>query len=290
MPAAGGRFSLPARISCHRPHTQRDEREAENLPHIDGEGGLESLLHFLRVLDEEAEREDQRQAKAEVKPRAHLFGVPLVDEEDDEEEAKVGQGLIELPRMARCLVDVSENKSPRNIGHLAYYLGVHEVAKAYEGGRDAGADAHKVEHHPRGHLVSADVEPQSDEHSRHAAMAGKPRIARKLPVAAIVGEVDGQQHLHYVLPGGEEIARLVAEAVAQSCPDDNAKEYVKEQWIKLFDTVFVAFVEPFHEKIAQREACEPAQRVPSDGQRAYVQGHLGGIPIDEKRCHGGVGG
>ena len=44
--------------SYHAIDTQDDEGDAENLAHIDGEGGFEGFLNFLGVFDKESEGED----------------------------------------------------------------------------------------------------------------------------------------------------------------------------------------------------------------------------------------
>ena len=77
----------------HRPYTQGDERDAQQLAHVERQIGLESLLYLLGKLDEEAEGEHQRQAETEIEPRAHTVLVLAVDEEDDGEEAGIGDGL-----------------------------------------------------------------------------------------------------------------------------------------------------------------------------------------------------
>ena len=101
---------------------------------------LEVDLYVLGVFDEEAESEDERDAEAEVEAVADgALGV-AVEVPAHEEEASVGNGLVELAGMARLLVDALEDESPRYIGHLADNLAVHQVSKSNETGGDRGCN------------------------------------------------------------------------------------------------------------------------------------------------------
>ena len=109
---------------------------------------LEVDLYVLGVFDEEAESEDERDAEAEVEAVADgALGV-AVEVPAHEEEASVGNGLVELAGMARLLVDALEDESPRYIGHLTYNLAVHEVSQTDEAGGNGGGDGDVVEHRP----------------------------------------------------------------------------------------------------------------------------------------------
>jgi len=104
----------------YAPNANEDERNAQYLSHVHRQTGLEGYLNLLRIFDEEAEGEDEGEAKSEVETGAYaLRSFLLVDEEDDEEEAEVSQRFVKLTRVARVLVFANEDESPRHIGHLA---------------------------------------------------------------------------------------------------------------------------------------------------------------------------
>lgn len=119
--------------------------------------------------------------------------------------------------MARIGVDTLEDKRPRNIRYAAYNLRVHQVAEAYERGRDAGADTHIVENDQRLDARVPHVEPQSDEQSDYAAVRRKPLIADILPCS--VGKVAHRdEHLDEVVERAEEIAGFIEQAMTQRAP------------------------------------------------------------------------
>lgn len=57
----------------HARHTDDDEGNGEQLSHVEGHSCLEIDLVGLRVFDEEAERENQRENEAKVKTAADFF-------------------------------------------------------------------------------------------------------------------------------------------------------------------------------------------------------------------------
>lgn len=57
----------------HTRHSDDDEGHGEQLSHVEGHSSLEIDLVGLRVFDEEAERENQREDEAKVKTAADFF-------------------------------------------------------------------------------------------------------------------------------------------------------------------------------------------------------------------------
>ena len=106
----------------HACHANGYNRYGEYLPHVESHASLERLLDILDKFYQEARGKDKRQAQSHIEPTAHLLGVLLVDGVDDEEEASVGHGLIQLSRMAWILVYLLEDERPRHVSHLANYL------------------------------------------------------------------------------------------------------------------------------------------------------------------------
>ena len=70
----------------HAIDTNDDERNRQNLAHVDGERGLEGFLDLLGVLYEEAEGEDIRQAEAEIPAGADFLRHLLMERPHDKKE------------------------------------------------------------------------------------------------------------------------------------------------------------------------------------------------------------
>ena len=70
----------------HAINAKDDKRNAEDLSHIEWERSFEGFLDLLRVLDEEAESEDIRQAETEIPACTDLFRHLLMQCPHDKEE------------------------------------------------------------------------------------------------------------------------------------------------------------------------------------------------------------
>lgn len=151
----------------HKSDASDDEGQAEELSHVERHAFLEVHLFFLDEFDEEAEGEDEGEAKSGMEAGAgrnavvRLLALDDVDGNAYEEYNKVCQCFVELCRMAghchsvdQCLVGM-EDESPGHIGGLADDFGVHEVAGADATGCERCGDAHVVEHCGESHSVSA---------------------------------------------------------------------------------------------------------------------------------------
>lgn len=138
------RFPVPP----HANHTDDDERNGEQLPHIEEHLLLKGFLYVLGVLDEEAEREDKGKAEAEKEASAYPLFVLLIEVPAYKEEEEVGDGLVKLARMAWLQVHTGEDKGPRHIGHLADNLRIHEISQSDEAGCNGRGDSYIVEHLP----------------------------------------------------------------------------------------------------------------------------------------------
>ena len=78
---------------------QKNERDAEQLTHIERQGGLKLFLIVLQKLHEEAGGEDADHEDAEDEPLA-LPGVPLeVEPHAEGEGQEVADGFVELRRV-----------------------------------------------------------------------------------------------------------------------------------------------------------------------------------------------
>ena len=110
-------------------------------------------------------------------------------------------------------------------------------------------------------------------------MAGQSLVAREAP-RAVGQEAYGQHHLHHVLAAGEEVARLVEQAVAQARAYEYADEAVDEERVKQFGLDFLLLVQPLHYEECRQQPQQPAQRVPAQAEASEVEGHEVGVPVD----------
>ena len=275
---------LAAELSaCHAINSDEDERDAQDLPHIDEHGGLPGFLHFLGVFDEEAGREDACQAEAEVEARAHLLRPLVVEHVADDEEQKIADSLVELPRMARQHVHPFEDESPGHVGGFADNLRVHQVAQPDEHGTGGRGDGHVVQYAHDVHLRLSHVKPQGEHQPDGAPVAGQPRVSREMP--AVRRLTEGENHFQRV---GEEVARFIEEAMPQARAHQDAHEAVKEQGVEELVGDVLLLVEPPDQHIGGQQGEAPAQRIPAYAEAADVEGEQVRVPQDvlQLRHHG----
>ena len=132
----------------HAPYAKQHEGDTEELAHVEGHAHLKVALHLLAELHEEAEGEDVGEAVAKEEASAHLAGHAAIEPPTDEAKQGVGDGLVELCRVAGQHVDLREDETPVASCGAADDLGVHEVAQADAAGGDGGGNGNVVEHGP----------------------------------------------------------------------------------------------------------------------------------------------
>ena len=169
-------FSTP-----HAGNAKDDERNAQQLAHVENHARLEVYLYILGVFYEEAERENEGETQAEIETSAHLFGGSLVEMQHDEEEEKVGNRLVQLSWVAWRHVYSLKNKSPRHIGWCADNLAVHEVAQADKARSDWSGDGNVVEYMPQVHACFAIVQIECQHESYRTTVRSQSLVPRKLP-------------------------------------------------------------------------------------------------------------
>ena len=148
---------------AHKVRAEDYEWDGQQLAHIEWHTGFECLLNLLRVFDEETEREDENEAQSEVESGAYEVLSLTPDAPQDREEQQVGDGFIELSRMAWLHIHLLKDKCPWHVRHLAYYLGVHKVAHAYAEGGEWGRECHYVEYEKLAHLVLHAIEQEAQD-------------------------------------------------------------------------------------------------------------------------------
>ena len=209
---------------------------------------------------------------------------PLVVEHvADDEEQKITNSLVELPRMARQHVHPFKDEGPGHVRRFADDFRVHQVAQADEHGTSGRGDGHIVQYAHDVHLRLAHVEPQGEHQPDGASVAGQPRIAREMP--AVRRLTEGENHFQRV---DEEVARFIEEAMPQARAHEDAHEAVEEQGVEEFVGDALLFVEPPDQHIGGQQGEAPAQRIPAHAEAADVEGEQVRVPQDvlQLRYHG----
>jgi hypothetical protein len=254
----------------HAGHADDDERDAENLSHIQRHARFECHLNVFGVFDEEAEGEYQREAEAEKEACADLFGVLAVEIPADEKEHRIRDCFVQLTRMARAVVHLLEDERPRHVRNLADNLGVHQVAQSDEARRGRRGDGDIVQHGPQVDVRLAVIEPQGDHQSERSAVRGESLIAHEFP--RTVGHVvHRDNHLDGVVPRCEEIVGLIEQAVAQSGTDEDAEKTVDEERVEILVFNLLFLVQPLHDDVSEHQSDEPAQRIPAHSERTQPE-------------------
>ncbi len=209
------------------------------MPHIEHHAVFKILLVFFQEFDEKAEGEDISQAKPEEEAAVQFLAVILIQVNHDEEQDKISDGFVELPRMAGdcrkyftvCSIffHTFENECPGHIRRFADDFGVHQVGKADETGGDWSSYGNHIQHvHIMKFRLTA-IQPKGDDQSQCTAVAGKSFISGEFPVS-VRHEFDGKNHFPKMR---QVISRGIEQAVSQACADQNTKETIKEKRVKL---------------------------------------------------------
>ena len=118
----------------HRITGNAHKGDAEQLAHVEGHSLFEGYLFFLQEFHEETEEEDGEDAVAKVEAGADKVAAFFVNVQSNKEDYQVGNGLIELGRMAwrkytiyHCFIGV-EDESPGHIGHITDNFRIHQIA------------------------------------------------------------------------------------------------------------------------------------------------------------------
>lgn len=100
-----------------------DERNAENLSHIEDHVVLECYLRFLDELYEEAHAETYDEEYADECSAIYLLQIELIHAQEHDSENQVAQCLVNLGRMFRFgFAPKVEDEAPRKSGHVSVNL------------------------------------------------------------------------------------------------------------------------------------------------------------------------
>ena len=102
---------------------QQDERDGQELAHVQGHGLLERHLRLLDELDEEAGAEAHRQEDAHEHAPVHLVQFLPVQADEREAQQEIGEPFIELGRMLGFSLSAKfENEAPGKVRHVTVNL------------------------------------------------------------------------------------------------------------------------------------------------------------------------
>ena len=119
-------------VEEHKIYPYDYKRNTQPLSHIQRHAVFKVYLVFFQELYEEAEYKDLCQAESEEEATVQLFAVVLIQENHNQEEDEIGDGLVKLCRMAGQHIHSFKNKCPGHIGCFTNDFGVHQVGKTDE--------------------------------------------------------------------------------------------------------------------------------------------------------------
>ena len=215
----------------HAIDAKNNERNAEELPHVEEHARLEAHLNVFGVLDEEAEGEDERDAEAEIEAFAHGNLPAPITIPAHKEEQGVGQGLVKLAGMTRIFVYFLKDKGPWNIGHFADNLAVHQVSEPNEAGRDGRGDGDIVQQLPQFHLIFTAIEPQGDHQAERSAVACQAFVAHEMP-RAVGQKFEGNEHFEEMCTRRKIVVGLVEEAMSESGSYQYAQKAIDKERVE----------------------------------------------------------
>ena len=100
-----------------------DERNAEDLPHVENHVVLECDLRFLDELYEETHTETYDEEYADECSAIYLLQIELIHAQEHDSENQVAQCLVNLGRMFRFgFAPQVEDEAPRKGGHVSVNL------------------------------------------------------------------------------------------------------------------------------------------------------------------------
>lgn len=198
-----------------------DERDAENLSHVENHVVLECYLRLLDEFYEEAHTETYDEEYADECSAIYLLQIELVHAQEHDSENQVAQCLVNLRRMFRFgFASQIEDEAPRQSGHVAVNLGVHEVSKTDEGSGKCYRNAEVIHEPHEVEVVFPAVMVCVPEHCKEqhdgAAMACKSSFPR-------------HEYFQESLPAAEIVFRLIEDAMSESGAHDGAYQQCIEQ-------------------------------------------------------------
>ena len=249
---------LPPQCSDNQPNAGDNERDAEQLPHIEEHTLFELLLDVLDELDAEAAAEDQQEETAEQETGTLACVVFLVEPGIDEEDHQVAEGFIELRGVRRCREDRvatslvgtqvgDETEGPRHVGLVTVNLVIEEVADADQGCHRRYRNTQSVQNKEGRQLILLGIDQHRQEDTQRATVTGQTTLPR-------------HEYFHRMR---EIIVGVVEKTMSQSGADERTEETIQEKRIYPFWILAVQLVILLHQLHANEKADDEHQRIPT---------------------------
>lgn len=276
----------------HKEDTNYDERDTEQLSHVESHPSLEIHLLLLDEFHKETEGEDEGNAESEVEacsygsPAVASLALIVINTYSYYKYNKVSQRLVELGRMSwRChTIDqrftCMEDKSPRHVSGHSYNLGIQEVADADATGSERSGYAHVVDHRHQFHSSAPRIEQHGDEAPECPTVTCQSGITAEVPTATRQ-YLYRKQHLDETADTAEVIPCIIEETMAESCPHKNTDEAVEKQGVELLVLYLLLPVQPLHYVVCRHESHSPHQGVPLDAERTDGESVQIRLPVYE---------
>lgn len=252
-------------------YAQKDERDAQDLSHVEHHVFLETDLRLLDKFDEETAAEAPYHEDADERPAPCLVQTPFVYGHQHKAQEEIRAGLVKLGRMLGLgLAAKFEDKAPREIGHVAVNLRVEEVAQADEACCECHRDAQMVEQPDKVEMllrtVFAGIPPHAQQQHYGAAMACEAAFPR-------------HENLQEALPAAEIVVGLVEYAMSQPGADDGTEKERIQQRVKKVFAHALPLEEPLENIPAKYEPAHEKQRIPSQPEISYMENDRIDMPM-----------
>lgn len=235
-----------------------DERNGEQLPHVEQHCLFKRLLVVFDKLEQETRDKDNEKECSEDEPFV-LVGVlaPIEVSTNGECHEAVGH-FVELCRVARNGLPVTqEYESPRQGGWSSVDFGVHEIAKSYARAAECDRDDQTVKNPDEPFFADKAVEERhSYENANGSAVAAESSFPNLEQVGGVL-----QIGVHHAV---RRVHPPIEEAMSQARADDGAYCHVDENVVRPRVGQFLVFEHTGYELVADKETYCPHQTVPMD--------------------------
>ena len=227
-------------------NSDKDERNAEALSHIQDHILLETYLRLLDELDEEAHTEATDKEGADEESSVKLRQSVLVHQNLEYSQKEVAESLIKLCRMLwLCLMSELKNEAPRERGYITVNFRIEEISKADKGCCKADCNCKMVHDPDEIKIIFTTImsckPPHCNKESYCAAMAGKTTLP-------------WHEYLPESFPAAKIIVWLIEETVSEtSSYNGSDKKSVKKRIKQGYRHAF-SLEEPLENEPSQNES------------------------------------
>lgn len=254
---------LPDKCIDKKADTDKYERQAEPLSHIQNHILFEAYLRFLDELYEEAHSEKNDEEYADEGSSIHLVQSESVKADEDNSKKSIAQSLIKLGRMLwQSLATKVEDETPRKICHITVDLGIEKVSKSDEHGRETYREAEMIKNPYEIKIIFSTImscKPyHCNEQSDCSSMAGQSSFPR-------------HEDFPESLPASKIVFRLIEDAMTETGSDDGTDQERIEERIKKRLRNILSSEEPSEDIPSENEAGNEQKSVPAERKAADVE-------------------